>query len=63
MEEYISGEDDVPTCTQYDNDWENQFFTQLGSSQEDSESLPQEDLDEKEGQFDLEPPRPDIKML
>ena len=30
------------------------------SSQEDSESLPQEDLDEEEGQFDLEPPPPKI---
>ena len=35
VEEYIGGEDDVPTCIQYDNDWENHFFTQLGSSQED----------------------------
>ena len=60
LSKYISGEDDVPTCIQYDDDWENQFFTQLGSSQEDSESLPQEDLDEEEGQFDLEPPPPKI---
>ena len=60
MEEYISGEDDVPTCIQYDDDWENRFFTELSSSQEDSESLPQEDLDEEEGQFDLEPPPPKI---
>ena len=60
LSKYISGEDDVPTCIQYDDDWENQFFTRLGSSQEDSESLPQEDLDEEEGKFDLEPAPPKI---
>ena len=56
LSKYISGEDDVPTYIQYDDDWEHQFFTRLGSSHEDSESLPQEDLDEEEEQFDLEPP-------
>ena len=60
VEEYIIGEDDVPTCMQYDDDWDNNFFAELGSSQEDSDSLVQEDPDEEEGHFDLEPPPPKI---
>ena len=53
VEEYIKGEDDVPICTEYDDDWEDRFFVELGSSQADSD---QEDPDEEEGQFDLDPP-------
>ena len=48
VEEYINGEDDVPICMQYDDDWEDHFFSELSSSQ------PESDLDEEEGQFDLE---------
>ena len=62
VEEYINGEDDVPTCMQYDDDWESHFFAELGSSQEDSDSLVQEDPDEEEGHFDLEPPPPKISQ-
>ena len=29
VEEYINGEDDLPTCQQYDDDWEHQFFAEL----------------------------------
>ena len=57
VEEYIDGEGDVPTCMQYNNNWEDQ--TNLGSSQAVSDSLAQEDPDD-EGQFDLEPPPPKI---
>ena len=57
--EYINGEDGVPTYMQYDDDWEDHFFAELGSSQADSDSLVQEDP-ENEGQFDLEPPPPNI---
>ena len=44
---------------QYDDDWEDRFFAELGSSQADSDSFVQEDPDE-EGQFDLEPLPPKI---
>ena len=59
VEEYIDGEGDVPTCMQYNNNWEDHFFANLGSSQAVSDSLVQEDPDD-EGQFDLEPPPPKI---
>ena len=59
VEEYIDGEGDVPTCMQYNNNWEDHFFANLGSSQSFSDSLVQEDPDD-EGQFDLEPPPPKI---
>ena len=60
VEEYINGEDGVPTYMQYDDDWEDHFFAELGSSQADSDSLVQEDPENEEGQFDLEPPPPNI---
>ena len=57
VQEYINGEDDIPICMQYDDDWEDRFFAELGSSQADSDSpVP----DEEEGKFDLEPPPPKI---
>ena len=52
VEEYINGEGDGPTCMQYNNNWEDHFFANLGSSQTFSDSLVQEDPDD-EGQFDL----------
>ena len=55
VEEYINGEGGVPICMQYDDDWEDHFFAKLGSSQAVSDSLAQEDPDDEEGQFDLEP--------
>ena len=58
--EYIDGEEgDVPTCMQYNNNWKDHFFANLGSSQAISDSLVQEDPDDG-GQFDLEPPPPKI---
>ena len=39
VEEYIDGEGDVPTCMQYNNNWEDHFFANLGSSQTVSDSL------------------------
>ena len=51
IEDYISGEDGVPVSMQYDDDWEDRFFAELGSSQADSDSLVQEDPHEEEGQF------------
>ena len=60
VEEYIDGEGDVPTCMQYNNNWEDHFFANLGFSQAVSDSLVQEDPDDEEGQFDLEPPPPKI---
>ena len=62
VEEYIDGEGDVPTCKQYNNNWENHFFANLGSSQAVSDSLVQQDPDD-EGQFDLEPPPPKIALF
>ena len=59
VEEYIDGEGNVPTCMQYNNNMEDHFFANLGSSQAVSDSLVQEDPDD-EGQFDLEPPPPKI---
>ena len=59
FEEYINGEDDVPTYMQYDDDWEDHFFDEIGFSQADLYSLVQEDP-ENEGQFDLKPPPPKI---
>ena len=56
VEEYINGEDGVPTYMQYDDDWEDHFFAEFGSSQADSDSFVQEDPENEEGQFDLEPP-------
>ena len=55
MDEYINGEEDVPICMQYYDDWEDRFFAELGSSQPDSDN----DSDEEE-YFDLEPPPPKI---
>ena len=26
VDEYINGEDDMPVCMEYDNDWEDLFF-------------------------------------
>ena len=60
VEEYNNGKDDVPTYMQYDDDWEDHFFAELGSSQTDSGSLVQEDPEDEEGQFDLEPSHPKI---
>ena len=51
VDEYINGED-VPICMQYYDDWEDCFFAELGSSQPDSDN----DSDEEEEYFDLEPP-------
>ena len=45
---------------QYNNNWEDHFFANLGSSPSFSDSLVQEDPDDEEGQFDLEPPPPKI---
>ena len=45
---------------QYNNNWEDHFFANLGSSQAASDSLVQEDPDDEEGKFDLEPPPPKI---
>ena len=56
MEEYIDGEGDVPTCKQYNNN----SFANLGASQAVLDSLVQQDPDDEEGQFDLEPPPPKI---
>ena len=47
VEEYIDGEGDVPTCMQYNNNWEDHFFANLGSSQAVSDSLVQEDPDDE----------------
>ena len=41
-------EEDVPTCMQYDEDWESHFFAELGSSQADSDPLVLEDPNEQE---------------
>ena len=60
VEEYIDGEGDVPTYMQYNNNWEDHFFANFGSSQAVSDSLVQEDPADEEGQFDLEPPPPKI---
>ena len=57
--EYINGEDDVPICTQYDNNWEDSFFAELGSTSHSLDQDDQEDPDDGE-QFDLEPPPPKI---
>ena len=61
VEEYIDGEGDAPTCMQYNNNWEDHFFTNLGSLQAVSDSLVQEDPDD--GQFDLEPTPPKITLF
>ena len=49
-------------CSIYNNNWEDHFFANLGSSQSFSDSLVQEDPDD-EGQFDLEPPPPKITLF
>ena len=44
VEEYIDGEGDITdvcTCMQYNNNWEDHFFANLGSSQAVSDSLVQ----------------------
>ncbi len=53
VEEYINGEDEVPVCMEYDNDWEDRFFADLNA---DSDSFAPEDAHEEEEEFDLEPP-------
>ena len=49
----------LPICIHYDNDWEDRFFAELGTSQANSEYLAQDDNEEEE-QFDLEPPPQNI---
>ena len=56
VDKYINGEGDVPICMQYDDNWEESFFAELGST---SHSLDQDDQENGE-QFDLEPPPPKI---
>ena len=51
VEEYINGENNIPICMQYYDDWEECFFAELGLSQGYSDN----DSDEEE-QFDAEPP-------
>ena len=60
VEKYVNRENDVPTYMQYEDDWEDHFFTELGPSQVDSDSPIQEDLEDEDGHFDLEPPPPKI---
>ena len=48
---------------QYEDDWEDDFFTELGPSQINSNSLIQEDFEMKDVQFDLEPPPQKITRL
>ena len=55
VEEYINGEDDIPICIHYDDDREDRFFAEVGTSQANSEYLAQDDHEEEEW-FDLGPP-------
>ena len=55
VDEYINGEDDVPVCMEYSDDWEEHFFQNLGT-----DSLATEDAEEEEDQYDVEPPPPKI---
>ena len=48
VEKYINRENDGPTYMQYEDDWEDNFFTELGPSQVDSNSLIQEDFEDDE---------------
>ena len=59
VDEYINGEGDVPICMQYDDNWEESFFAELGSTSHSLDQDDQEDADDGE-QFDLEPPPPKI---
>ncbi len=52
MEEYIGGEDAVPVCMEYDDEWEDRFFAELDT---DSNRALQNSEDEDEDDFDLEP--------
>ena len=59
VDDYINGEDDMPVCMEYDNDWEDNFFAGLNLNSDTS--LPedpslQENPNEEEEEFDLEPP-------
>ena len=65
VDEYINGEDDMPVCMEYDNDWEDHFFAGLNPNSDTSlpEDLSlQENPNEEEEEFDLERPPQKIKM-
>ena len=55
MDEYINGEDDVPVCMEYSDDWKEHFFHNFGT-----DSLAPEDAEEEEDQYDVDPPPPKI---
>ena len=66
VDEYINGEDDMPVCMEYDNDWEDHFFAGLNPNSDTSlpEDLSlQENPNEEEEEFDLEPPPQKIRCL
>ena len=57
VSEYAKGEDDLPTCSEQDDDtWEEEFFASLNS---DESALEQEEPNDIS--FDFEPPPPKIK--
>ena len=56
LSERHKGEYDIPICTQYGDDQEDNFFAELSSEQDDNP-------DEEEGEFDLEPLPAKIKCF
>ena len=58
VDEYINGDNDVAICVQYDEDWEEQFFSSMTSSV--SEQTCDQEEPEEDEQFDLDPPPPKI---
>ena len=56
-DEYINGEDSLPVCMKYSDDWEVQFFVGLNANSDSQET---EDV-EGEDQYDLEPSPPNMK--
>ena len=57
VSEYVNGDDDLPTCSEQDDEtWEEAFFASIGS---DQPPLEQEEHDD--GTFDLELPPLKIK--
>ena len=58
--EFVSGDDDLPVCLEFDDDqWEEQFFSSVDPStaSTSTESKPEEE------ELDLEPPAPKIRTL
>ena len=59
MDEYLSGDDNLPVCMELDSDsWEADFLKQL---RQEEQEVADEEEDEGEDELDVEPPPPKLQ--